>query len=565
MDDMLNFSVKIKNYKCFGDEEQGFECIKPINIIIGRNNSGKSTLLDLIEIITTEDYSFPPHLCHPGAYPAIIGYAPLTKEEVDHTFPPQYGGSSPLNRMRYLGLKLKWRIDTDSTERYIHLENCEGGERPLDNYQDGTLYQKRLADSKQNPFSKKIVKKIYAERNITPERDTKDSLIVNGNGEGITNIIQNFINYNLLDSRNVEVLLLNEINKIFSPDAKFIDIVGQKNKSDLWEIYLEEENKGRVPLSQSGSGLKTIIMILVFIHLTPKVERKELKEYVFCFEELENNLHPALLRRLLSYLYNIALKNKCIFFLTTHSNVEIDVFSNNKDAQIIHVTHDGVKASCRTIKTYYDNKNILNDLDIRASDLLQSNCIIWVEGPSDRIYLNRWISIWSNEELEENRHYQCVFYGGRLLSHLSCVEPDSVGNAISILSVNKNAIIIIDSDKKTKNSHINSTKKRLINEVESVDGFSWVTKGKEIENYIPKESLVSITDTEIAEQVKQFENFFDYLNTNIRGLGDKYIINKPLLAEKVCQLMTKEYLVPMLDINEKMEILCKKIRAWNNI
>ena len=33
---------------------------------------------------------------------------------------------------------------------------------------------------------------------------------------------------------------------------------------------------------------------------------------------------------------------------------------------------------------------MLNDLDVRASDLLQSNGIIWVEGPSDRIYIKRW-------------------------------------------------------------------------------------------------------------------------------------------------------------------------------
>jgi hypothetical protein len=30
-----NFSVRIKNFKCFGNEEQGFDTIKPINIIIG--------------------------------------------------------------------------------------------------------------------------------------------------------------------------------------------------------------------------------------------------------------------------------------------------------------------------------------------------------------------------------------------------------------------------------------------------------------------------------------------------------------------------------------------------
>jgi AAA15 family ATPase/GTPase len=41
-------SLKAQNVKCFGEEGFGYEEIKPFNIAIGRNNSGKSTLLDLV-------------------------------------------------------------------------------------------------------------------------------------------------------------------------------------------------------------------------------------------------------------------------------------------------------------------------------------------------------------------------------------------------------------------------------------------------------------------------------------------------------------------------------------
>ena len=46
---MKDVSIKVANYKCFGAEPQGFNYIMPINIIIGRNNSGKSSLLDTIK------------------------------------------------------------------------------------------------------------------------------------------------------------------------------------------------------------------------------------------------------------------------------------------------------------------------------------------------------------------------------------------------------------------------------------------------------------------------------------------------------------------------------------
>ena len=49
MADLRDLSIKISNYKCFGDEACGYDRILPINLIIGRNNSGKSSLLDLID------------------------------------------------------------------------------------------------------------------------------------------------------------------------------------------------------------------------------------------------------------------------------------------------------------------------------------------------------------------------------------------------------------------------------------------------------------------------------------------------------------------------------------
>ena len=44
-------SIKIKNFKCFGEEPQVFNRIMPINVIIGKNNSGKSSLITMIEFV----------------------------------------------------------------------------------------------------------------------------------------------------------------------------------------------------------------------------------------------------------------------------------------------------------------------------------------------------------------------------------------------------------------------------------------------------------------------------------------------------------------------------------
>ncbi len=51
---MIADSIKLKDYRCFKDEWAGFEEFKPINVIIGRNNSGKSHLLDLVKRLTEQ-------------------------------------------------------------------------------------------------------------------------------------------------------------------------------------------------------------------------------------------------------------------------------------------------------------------------------------------------------------------------------------------------------------------------------------------------------------------------------------------------------------------------------
>jgi hypothetical protein len=256
-----------------------------------------------------------------------------------------------------------------------------------------------------------------------------------------------------------------------------------------------------------------------------------------------------------------------MFFLTTHSNVAIDLLNKDEKAQILHVTHDKTVASVKTVSTYVESKGILDDLDVRASDLLQSNCVIWVEGPSDRIYINRWISLWTNGELSEGNHYQCVFYGGRLLAHLSSKDPDDVEGGLSILRVNRNSIVMIDSDKQNQQTRLNETKQRIIAEIETHAGLAWVTKGREVENYIPANVVASwlgSTENEV-KQSGQYENFFAYLDEVKDGKGSYYSTRKPLLAEELRSYFSKDNLSEVLDLSEALDDLCARIRHWNNL
>jgi hypothetical protein len=125
--------------------------------------------------------------------------------------------------------------------------------------------------------------------------------------------------------------------------------------------------------------------------------------------------------------------------------------------------------------------------------LLQANAVIWVEGPSDRIYLNYWLTI-LNPDLVEGIHYSIMFYGGRLLSHLAGDQPQShIDDFIALYRINQHSAIVIDSDRDGPSKRINATKRRVRSEFQARDSFVWITAGREVENYLDPGVLKSAT------------------------------------------------------------------------
>ena len=77
-----------------------------------------------------------------------------------------------------------------------------------------------------------------------------------------------------------------------------------------------------------------------------------------------------------------------------------------------------------------------------------------------------------------------------MLAHLTA-DDASVGDFIALQRLNRHVGIIVDSDKRKANQSLNSTKKRVLDEIEKSHGFGWVTAGREIENYITGTTMLS--------------------------------------------------------------------------
>lgn len=565
MSEYDNTGLLLENYKSFGKGLAGFESIAPINVIVGRNNSGKSALLDLVQF-ACQPAAIPLHLHHASAPARVVLSALITEHSAKNAFSPTVsGGEIPgpnhwAAGQQLLGGTIQVELDPTGSTPLLGLS------KDLSHLtkRDLTSYYNRLASTTINPFKGKFFHRLSAERDVVPENDT-GNLQIQKNGQGFTSFAAQILNKAEHPSDLVADTLLGDLNKIFYPDTKFASIVVQQYGEGSWEIFLQEVGKGRIALTHSGSGIKTILLVIGFFVLLPYLYKSPLAKFIFAFEELENNLHPALQRRLLRYISETALQNKTLLFLTTHSNVAIDFFSHDADAQIIHVTHAVGKSQARRVQTYVDNHGVLDDLDVRASDLLQANGIVWLEGPSDRLYFNRWIELFTDGAVVEGAHYQCVFYGGRLLAHLSAKDPEiDAGEVLKILRVNRNAIVLIDSDKSSPESGINETKKRIAAEMESIKGMAWITKGREVENYLPLAAVKAKYDN-AAIGPGQFEEFVEYVDNLKHGEGKRFERSKVLFAESVLSAMTKENVISMLDMAGKLEEAVDRIRSWNGL
>jgi len=572
-------SIYFKGYRCFKDHYAGFDRILPINVIIGRNNTGKSHLLALVSALCEskydrEDWSF-----------KCKGI--LDEKSLERTFRRGSSGGTLRGEhwddhgRHFVDVEAEWEMNgrgfANSAKYFVHETHPYIAQTMHEAARTETLLA--VLKNPEHELNGRIFRNLLADRDIRPEpADT--TLALGPDGGGATNIIRRYITTsNEQYPRDViQKQLLEALNIIFSGDGVFTEIqvrvhdeAGPEKRQGDWEVFLGEEKKGLVALSRSGSGLKTVLLVLLNLFVVPAFLGKPKNSFVFAFEELENNLHPALLRRLFQFLETYAAHEKTPMFITTHSSVALDFFGLSPNAQIIHVKHDGASASAATVRAHFDKCGVVSELGAKPSDLLQSNGIIWVEGPSDRVYLNRWIELVSHGELKEGKDYQCAFYGGALLARTEFSSPEEEErekNRVNLLRINPNLIVICDGDRPA-GGRIKDRVRRIKVEVAKIPrSHLWITLGREIENYIPGTVIATVQGLNNVPDPGQFDHFFPKKrivnpsfieqNLNLKSL------DKTQFAIECVEHMQTANMQTRFDWFDSMTAIVERIRVWNS-
>jgi predicted ATPase len=284
------------------------------------------------------------------------------------------------------------------------------------------------------------------------------------------------------------------------------------------------------PIEDLGSGIEQLVII--------GLASFGFKGKLVLIDEPELHFHPRAQKRMVQYLND---RVEADFVFATHSAAILDAIS----ADVIQVNYAEGQSSGRTLVNNADRYRAVRDLGHSPSELLQTRFAIWAEGPSDRIYVNHWIRK-IDSSLVEGVDYTILFYGGKILSHHGFLDDES--ELVKAISLSRAFAVIMDSDVRIGRPAINATKARVRDEVQSQGGICWVTKGREIENYLP--NLV------VRQLVSKFPGA-EEPSSELDQVLDPDKVKKSEFARAAIEVETDEW---PLDLKERVSELVNAIK-----
>lgn len=550
----------VAGYRSFDDGGFVLRRIKEVNVFIGKNNSGKSNLLRAIDVLRTAScrrgsLKLDAHLDkHRHGQGPIVAIAVVPSAFVFHGV----GSNALYESLVGPAVEIRWDVESNvlvepypldalSIPQLCDLVTNAGDKRLQDTPTDkAPIYKElapllisRAATALSSYFERTLFVPVFREL-----RESKD-----GPGEGIFN------GHNVVEKlremqvprvgKDHERLVFEAIQKLTAGLLGSTDLVLEVSSDNNLIVRM---NGLRLPLDACGTGIHHLVILCAALAMHENT--------VFTIEEPEIHLHPDLQRKFLQFLST----TKNTYFVTSHSNVFLD---SPENVGIWHVFYDGKVTSVEAVETTDRARKVLSDMGYKASDLVQSNGLVWVEGPSDRIYLNRWLTLVA-PDLIEGIHYSIVFYGGKVLTHFSG-QDDPVEDMVQVLRINRNAMFMLDRDGDSETANLNASKARIIQEL-GADS-CWVTQGREVENYLPVELVNATLTNQYGEPVTaNFDQTNDRVSeaveTALNAISRRTSYGKVTFAREFCDGMTADHLT-VLDLKEWLEKVVRKIRDWN--
>jgi predicted ATP-dependent endonuclease of OLD family len=572
-------SLAIAGYRSFGKTPQYFDSFSKINLLIGRNNAGKSNVIRFLDDIypkknkTNRDSnsSLIRHLLEPSQ--GLIGKIEVLSESnpgiflindnfhLLERFPNEYQrkpNQEALSKIFTHKKKLEntnsaWIFFTYPYSKKIHANGWKEALQALTNHELERLWCNLFNSSggDRNHWEQQIIATIGSD--IEPvnievipairQIGAKGTISNEFDGNGIIDRLAKLQNPDVDNQHDKQKFLqiTNFLRSVLDNANAEIEVPHDRNTIN---VHMDGKT---LPLESLGTGIHEVIILATAATI--------LADHVLCIEEPELHLNPILQKKFIRYLSDFTSNQ---YFISTHSPALMDT----PKVEIYHIKLESGASIVERVTTNSQRSLVCEDLGYHPSDLLQANSIIWVEGPSDRVYLNFWLKS-AEPKFIEGVHYSIMFYGGKLASHLTYQEDThDINDFISLRKLNRRGVMILDSDRDKKSARINNTKQRLRDEFNQGPGHTWITEGREIENYLPvdqiKKAISAITPS--STLLSNFEKYDNFLKIKTKS-GKEIQASKVDVARQVAKNNQPDF--STYDLKQRITKLVQFIRESN--
>ncbi|MFY7762034.1 ATP-dependent nuclease [Aquidulcibacter sp.] len=463
-----------------------------INTFVGINNIGKSKLVRNLEILGKSGFKLS------SVDHSIVASVRFDTEFAQWLAPMLgYFPDQLLNALQFQNSSLPQEINAEISGR---IKNGSSTSLERLGYLYGTT-EKIIKNQyfKINSFDQAVY--IAAERDfqIAPPWSGSPKPPYQENGSNIQQAYD-FLHRAAATGRQINQTIVGQLNQVLAPDFAFTEIWPDTAEgSPVLKLGLGDAKYRRI--DEIGSGIKTVLHALLVLNAYHEIW--ENIPSCIVIEEIENNLHPRAIRRLIDILVKESAHAETRLIFVTHSPVVMEHLASVHDATTHHVYREGAATVCRPIQHFKDACNALTDLGARASDLLQANFVIWVEGPTEQILIPYLISKYA-QDLVFGTDYIVVLYGGNLLLHFSGDMPElansdesmstDIGDhRIEVARLNRNFAFVMDSDGEVEGKPPKRAKE-AIRQAQN-DGLEfpiWTTYCREIEGIYPIEIFTKV-------------------------------------------------------------------------
>lgn len=389
---MIIDKIKVKNYKIF--KERTIVLNDNTNIFVGENDAGKSTILEIVNLITTgkingyfidrqitsnffnyevrNDYI--KHITN-GEYaelPEIMIEAYCKKEEYT-----DYRGTNNTLGEDCPGISFYYRFNQENADIYKKkLKECEILDIPLEFYKIEFIgFHGNSITSRYLPFkvatidaSKRDYNNLlnrFVSENMEQFLSDEDKVMLRSEYRKSIMSFNNIPNIQALNSKLKENVKLNE---------KSITINLKDENVDNWkeDIEIAVDN---IPFGNIGFGSRNSMKIELAL------QNNKDTVSTLIIEEPENNLSYTNMAKL---IFKIEENTDKQIFIATHSSY----IANKLDLQNIHIVHKGNVSSLQKLSE--DTRNYFKKLPgFDTLRVILANKVILVEGPADDLIIQR--------------------------------------------------------------------------------------------------------------------------------------------------------------------------------